>query len=232
MGTSTRGKRAVRQAEQDEPEVTDVDEQEEPDVADSADSAEDAADEPAAEDADAETDDAEDDGDAEDEPQRSRVRAVLRPAVLAIALAVLLVAGGAVWAWLKIDALEQRAAAPDEARRAAMSFAKDLGTYDYRDMDGNFRLVAQRSTDNFSGQLRQITEAMTPLLQQTQATSKGSVPAAGVVTADENKAVVVLFLDQTIKNTNTAQPRVDRSRMQLSLVKVDGVWKLDHLEAR
>jgi Mce-associated membrane protein len=165
------------------------------------------------------------------QPER-RLPAVLRPAVLAIAVAVMLVAGGAALAWLRIDAMQARADAQTEARDAAARFALDLGTYDYRTMDANFRLVRESSTANFAGQLKQITDAMTPLLTQTQATSQGSVPVAGVVEADETRAVVILFLDQTIKNTNTAQPRTDRSRMQLTVLKQDGVWKLDQVEAR
>lgn len=244
MGTSTRGKRDVRPVEtEQEPPAEDelaedtVDESA-AEVADD-DVADDVADDTVEDSAEStdDTDDTEDtDGDpddaTDDEERPSRLRRLLRPAVVVAVLAVLLVAGGAVWAWLKIQDLEQRAAAPEEARQAAVGFAKDLGTYDYRDMEGNFQLVTDRSTGNFSGQLRQITQAMSPLLTQTQATSKGTVPAAGVVTADESRAVVVVFLDQTIKNTNTAQPRVDRSRMQVTLVKQDGVWKLDHLEAR
>lgn len=238
MGTSTRGKRDVRPAEPESPaedveedaedvelDAEDVDVETADDTDDSVDDVEgteESADEPA----DVTKDTADEDGD----PKPGR--RLPRPAVVVAVLAVLLVAGGAVWAWLKIQTLEERAAAPEQARQAAVGFAKDLGTYDYRDMDGNFRLVAERSTANFAGQLRQITGAMSPLLTQTQATSKGAVPAAGVVTADETRAVVVLFLDQTIKNTNTEQPRVDRSRMQVTLVKEGDVWKLDHLEAR
>ena len=235
MGTSTRGKRAVRPVETEpEPrteEHEDVAEDEvTKDPGDTADPAEEPDDEPAA----ASDEDGDEDGDeaTAEATEPGRFRQLLRPVVVVAVLAVLLVAGGAVWAWLKIQTLEERAVAPEAARQAAVSFAKDLGTYDYRDMDGNFRLVAGRSTANFAGQLRQITQAMNPLLTQTQATSKGAVPGAGVVTVDENRAVVVVFLDQTIKNSNTAQPRVDRSRMQVTIVKEDGVWKLDHLEAR
>lgn len=181
----------------------------------------------------AETDDADDTNDTDgaddtDRPRRWRPR----PAALALVVALLLVAAAGVFAWMKINELQARAAAPEQARQAAMRFAADLGTYDYRDPAGNFRLVAEQSTNNFSGQLQQITEAMTPLLQQTKATSKGSVAAAGVVSADEQKAVVVLFLDQTIENTNTEQPRVDRSRMQLTLLNDGGGWQLEHVEAR
>jgi Mce-associated membrane protein len=219
MGTSTRGKRTLRPVEPEPEEVV-----------------EESVEEPAEDEVTNDTDDGPEDEPEDDEPadedDAPGRRRWPRPAVVAVVLAVLLVAGGAVWAWLKIQDLQDKAAAPEAARQAAVGFAKDLGTYDYRDMDGNFRLVAERSTANFAGQLKQITQAMNPLLTQTQATSKGAVPGAGVVTVTDDRAVVVVFLDQTIKNSNTAQPRVDRSRMQVTLVKEDGVWKLDHLEAR
>ncbi|HVV14091.1 hypothetical protein [Amycolatopsis sp.] len=67
------------------------------------------------------------------------------------------------------------------------------------------------------------------LIQQYQATSQGSVLDAAVTEADDQHAVVLAFVDQSIRNTNLKDPRIDRSRMRLSLVRANGEWRLDEI---
>ena len=52
---------------------------------------------------------------------------------------------------------------------------------------------------------------------------------AGIATADTSRVDVVLFVDQKITNTQAKDPRVDRSRMKMSLVSDAGTWKIDSL---
>ena len=40
--------------------------------------------------------------------------------------------------------------------------------------------------------------------------------------ASKNKAIVLLFVDQSVTNTKLPDPRIDRSRMKMTLEKVDG----------
>lgn len=173
--------------------------------------------------------DFEDEGEVEDGRARRRRP---RPATVALTLAVLFMLACGAFAWSKVSQLGDDANRPEEARQAAMRFAVDLGTYDYRDPAGNFELVAVHSTDNFARQLVEITDALGPLLQETKAVSTAEVAAAGVLSSDEHRAVIDLYLDQTIENANTPAPRVDRNRMELTVVNVGGVWQLDKVETR
>lgn len=157
-----------------------------------------------------------------------------RTSTLVVAVVVLFVVSGAVTAWLRIsdlreqvDALEAQTFAAESARQDAILLAEDLATYDYRDLGGNFRHVAARATDRFAGQLRTLTEELGPELQQTRAVATATARSAGVVRADAAKAVVMVFVDQTVTNTKSPEPRVERSRMELTLVRDDGVWRLD-----
>lgn len=157
-----------------------------------------------------------------------------RASTLVAVVIALFVVSGAVTAWLRIsdlqqrvDSLEAQALAAETARQDAILLAEDLATYDYRDLGGNFRHVAARATDRFAGQLRALTEELGPQLQRTRAIATATARSAGVVRADTTKAVVAVFLDQTVTNTKTPQPRVERSRMELTLVREGGVWRLD-----
>lgn len=175
----------------------------------------------------------EDDADFEDEDEDGRARRRRpRPSTVALVLGVLLVLGCGAFAWVQVNKLGEQAAVPEEARQAAMRFAVDLGTYDYRDPAGNFELVAVRSTDNFARQLVEITDALGPTLQQTRAVSTATVAAAGVLSSDGNRVVVDLYLDQTIENANTESPRTDRNRMEVTVVHVGDGWLLDQVETR
>ncbi|GAB1508547.1 hypothetical protein [Actinophytocola sp. KF-1] len=146
----------------------------------------------------------------------------------------LFVVSGAVTAWLRIsdlqervDSLEAQTLAAETARQDAILLAEDLATYDYRDLGGNFRHVAARATDRFAGELRALTEELGPELQRTRAIATATARSAGVVRADTGKAVVAVFVDQTVTNTKSPEPRVERSRMELTLVREGGVWRLD-----
>ncbi|HEX6357713.1 hypothetical protein [Actinophytocola sp.] len=157
-----------------------------------------------------------------------------RTSTLVVTVVFLFVVSGAITAWLRIsdlqqrvDTLEAQALAAEDARQAAIMLAQDLATYDYRDLGGNFRHVAANATPRFAGQLRALTEELGPELQQTRAVAKATVRSAGVVRADSSKAVVAVFVDQTVTNTRNPESRTEQSRMELTLVRQSGVWRLD-----
>jgi len=156
-----------------------------------------------------------------------------RTSTLVVFVVVLFVLSGAVTAWLRIsdlqdrvDALEAQTLAGEEGRRAAVPLAEDLASYDYRDLGGNFRLVKASATPHFAEQLRQLSEELGPQLQQTHAVAKATVRSAGVVRATATSVVVAVFVDQTVTNTKSPTPRTERSRMELTLLKQGGVWRL------
>jgi Mce-associated membrane protein len=45
-----------------------------------------------------------------------------------------------------------------------------------------------------------------------------------------DKAVVLLFVDQSVSNMKLPDPRIDRSRMKMTLEKVDGTWRAAKVE--
>ena len=157
-----------------------------------------------------------------------------RTSTLVVFVVLLFVVSGGVTAWLRIsdlqqrvDSLEAQTLAAEDARQTAIVLAADLATYDYRDLGGNFRHVAAAATPRFAGQLRQLTEELGPSLQQTRAVAEATVRSAGVVRADAGKAVIAVFVDQTVTNTKSPESRTEHSRMELTLLRQNGVWRLD-----
>lgn len=40
----------------------------------------------------------------------------------------------------------------------------------------------------------------------------------------------MLFVDQVVTNTNNAEPRADRNRMQMTLMRPDDRWLIDEVQ--
>ncbi|RKT87943.1 Mce-associated membrane protein [Saccharopolyspora antimicrobica] len=163
--------------------------------------------------------------DTSGEPKRFR-----RPKVL-LAIA-LLVATLAVLGTFGVQL--QQARAVEDARRtaleAARTYASDLSTYDFTSLDRNFAAITANSHGQFAEQYREISDSLTELIRQNRAVSKGSVLSAGIAEADLQRAVVTLFVDQEITNVNNPQPRIDRNRMQMTLLRIEERWLIEDIK--
>ncbi|GAA1194045.1 hypothetical protein [Prauserella alba] len=170
-----------------------------------------------------------DDTGGESDGRTATVAALLRPRRIIAALLVLAVLGGLGFAASAFFAQRAEDQARTEAVAAAKRYAVDLSSYDHQDLDGNFQAVERNATGEFGRQYRQVSDNLTQLLEQHQATSEGNVVRAGIAEATADRAVVLLFVDQTISNTNTEQPRVDRNRMEMTLLRRDDRWLVDNV---
>ncbi|WP_282781059.1 Mce protein [Nocardia sp. CC201C] len=160
------------------------------------------------------------------------IRIRWRPAAgarrLAPAIALLLIIGlGAAaayfgWQYREVRATEQASAA---ALRAAETYAVTLTSVDSADLDANFQAVLDGSTGEFRDAYTQSSSQLRQLLIDHRAAGKGVVLQSAVQSATRDEVVVLLFVDQTVTNTEMPDPRVDRSRIVMTMRLVDGQWK-------
>ncbi|WP_158886913.1 hypothetical protein [Amycolatopsis anabasis] len=162
-----------------------------------------------------------------DESKRSLWRKWLRPKVLAVVVLVLLVAGGAVFGWLRIERLSAAEDARAAALRSGTELATMISTFDAKDPQASVNAVVAHATDKFGAEYRDTSGKLVPVLRQAQASTQGTVLKAAVAESTVDRAVVIAFVDQTVRNTNLKEPRIDRSRMQLTLVRAGDDWRLD-----
>ena len=163
-----------------------------------------------------------------DVPPRPARRLSLLQGVTAL-IVVLLVAAVIVSQWQLSD---QRSLTADRASAlsTATSFAIDVSSYDYRQLHQDFARVEAESTTSFAKNFVQSSGSLSKVLVQYKATAKAKVLAAGLVSISSSKAVVILFVNQTVTNTaQTNGPTVDNSRVRVYLVRSAGRWRLADL---
>ncbi|WP_243858450.1 DUF3329 domain-containing protein [Mycobacterium sp. DL440] len=172
--------------------------------------------------------------DADDSPGRSPEESEpvvpqtkWRLRLLAGAIAVLLptlagIGGYFGWHYIKDRQVANAAAA---ALNTANSYAVTLTSVDTNNLDANFAAVLDGSTGEFHGMYAKSSSELRKLLIDHKATGHGVVVDSAVKSANTNEVVVLLFVDQTVTNTEVPDPRVDRSRMVMTMQNVDGGWK-------
>jgi Mce-associated membrane protein len=124
----------------------------------------------------------------------------------------------------------------DSASRAALSsaqrFAVTLTSIDTNNVDQNFTQVVDGSTGEFKDIYSQSASQLRQVLIDNKAMSKGTIIDSAVKSASKAKVDVVLFVDQWITNVASPKPRLDRSRVAMTMELVDGKWLASKVELK
>jgi Mce-associated membrane protein len=166
------------------------------------------------------------------EPGHGRPR---RPSDLLVLVALAVVVALAVTAGL----LVLRARGEDrveEARRAAQAagerHAVTLLSYDHRHLDRDFARAADVLTGSFADDYAETTEEVVrPTALEVKAVVTAEVVSSSVVRADENRVVLLLFVDQTTTSTRLEGPKVDLNRVRMTLSRTGGQWLVSGVDA-
>ncbi|RRO14463.1 hypothetical protein EIL87_19985 [Saccharopolyspora rhizosphaerae] len=153
-----------------------------------------------------------------------------RPRVLVVAVVAVVLLGALTSTGLRLREHVADESARASALEAATRYATDLSTYDHRHLDAHFAAVTAHAHGQFAQQYKQVSASLTELIRQNEALSQGTVLTSAAVEADQDRAVIALFVDQEVTNKNTPQPRLDRNRMRMTLVRQDDRWLIDGIE--
>jgi Mce-associated membrane protein len=152
---------------------------------------------------------------------RGIARRIAVPATVVAAVAGLLTAGFLGW---KLDEKSDTDAAAEAGLAAARAYAVTLTSVDSNHLDRDFAAVLDGSTGEFKDMYTRSSGQLRQLLLENKATGTGTVLDAAVKSKSETKVEVLLFIDQTVTNIAAADPRVDHSRVQMTMELVDGRW--------
>ncbi|OMC08411.1 hypothetical protein A5735_20450 [Mycolicibacter heraklionensis] len=152
---------------------------------------------------------------------------VTRGAVTALVLALATCCGYLGWQDKSRRDIEAAGAA---AQQAAQDYAVTLTSVDSKNLDDNFAAVLDGATGEFQDLYRESSSRLRQVLVARKATGRGVVIDSAVKSATRDHVEVLLFVDQTVTNTDILQPRVDRSRIVMTMQRVDGQWKAARVE--
>lgn len=160
-------------------------------------------------------------------PQR---RAAALVAVSVAAVVAVLVASLAAVATMRASHRSAVDAAGEDAVSAAASKVATVLSYDYRHLTDDFSRAEAQLTPRFRKQYEATTaKGVEPLAAKYKAISTAAVTSAGLVTAEPDRATVLVFVAQTVTNSQLTAPRLDRSRINVGLVRSGDDWLIDSL---
>ncbi|WP_019972132.1 hypothetical protein [Mycobacterium sp. 141] len=117
-----------------------------------------------------------------------------------------------------------------QALQTAIDYAQTLTSIDSDQVDDNFTRVLDGATGEFKDMYTQSSMQLRQLLIDNKATAHGTVVDSAIQSVSKDKVVVLLMVDQTVTNTAQPDPRVDRSRMKITMDRVDGRWLAGKVE--
>lgn len=158
----------------------------------------------------------------------SKPRAPRNPVrvVAALAVAVLLAGALAGTAWYQVDRADRRTQAARDALAAATAATQAIFSYDYRRFDASVSNGKLFVTGPFAQEYAETTGNLKEAVAKEQAVVRAEVSAASVVHATPERVEVLLYVNQYRRNVNITGEKVDQNRVVLTLVPVDGQWKV------
>lgn len=156
----------------------------------------------------------------------NRARWVL-PGVAAIYLVVFGLVAGLGW---QLWQQHRVAAAGAAGQRAAVDYAQVLTSIDSDKVDDDFSAVLNGATGDFKDTYTKASVQLRQLLIDNKASAHSTVVESAVQNASTDTVVVLVMVNQTITNASRPDPRVDRSRMKMTMQKVDGRWLASKVE--
>ena len=144
--------------------------------------------------------------------------------LLITAIVVALAAAGAGW-WADRSA-GRRDAAVRAALAASTAAAQAIFSYDYRSFDTSVANGRSFVTGGFADEYGQTTTALKNTAVAEKAVVRAAVSAAGVVSATRDRVELLLFLNQYRRNANIDGEKVDQNRVVITMVPVQGDWKV------
>ncbi|WP_157895811.1 Mce protein [Mycobacteroides chelonae] len=114
--------------------------------------------------------------------------------------------------------------AGSQALEAARAFATLLTNVDYRELDRSTAQVLENSTGDFKNAYAKSSADLRQTMVQNKAKATGLVVESAIQSGSATQVTVLLFIDQSVTNVALSEPRLDRSRVRMTMEKVDGRW--------
>ncbi|HEY9304981.1 MAG TPA: hypothetical protein VIO95_11890 [Mycobacterium sp.] len=149
--------------------------------------------------------------------------------VVPVVLALLLVAAGALTAWLYFTQYRRDEQTDTAAAQSAINAARDgtvaLLSYKPDTLNQDFAAAKSHLTGDFLNYYDQFTkQIVTPAAKEKSLTTTAQVVGAAASELHPDSAVVLLFVNQATTSKDRPDPAMAASSVLVSLTKVHGTW--------
>jgi Mce-associated membrane protein len=155
-----------------------------------------------------------------------------RAPLIALVLTVVLMALATGFVWYRVHRADQIDAARQAGLEASRDAAAVLLSYDYRTLDKDFSAGKAVTTGAFRTEYATSTsKVVAPVAKEKKAVVKAEVVTAGIVRASPDTVVTIVYVNQVTTSTLQTGPKVDLSRVRMTLKHVSGRWLVSKVEA-
>lgn len=151
-----------------------------------------------------------------------------------VGLLAAVLAVGTVLLLLRYEDARATDAARAQGGLASRDSARTLLSYDYKSIDKDFVAGQALTTGQFAKEYRDSTSALKPVVLAANGVVRADVIESSVVEASPQEVTALLFVNSTAttdKQTGGQGPNIVQNRVQMHLVKVNGRWLVDKLQA-
>lgn len=160
------------------------------------------------------------------QPKDPRITRTRWVAAVLVALAMV----GAGFAGWKLYQRHERDVAAAQALAAAEKYVVTLTSIDSNDIDQNVADILAGSTGEFNAKYAQTSGQLRQLIIDNKTTARGKVVESAVKSVSPNKVKVLLMVDQSVSSLASPEVQIDRSRIKMTMEKIDGRWLVSKVE--
>lgn len=173
-------------------------------------------------------------------PPAAATRPAIQRLTLILAGLVVLAATGVGYAWWRAekssaDVAPNGALVSDEARTQALIAAADLTqrslSYSYRSLKEDMEVARARMTPSFRREYDSTMKQVRANTIKNKIVLEADAVASSLVTATENRATALVFLNQTTTAQATDRQQMIRNTLVVTLARSDGDWRIHKLTA-
>jgi Mce-associated membrane protein len=144
---------------------------------------------------------------------------------------VLALAGAAGALWWQHRQHETTNAAGLAALDAARQATVEVLSYNFRTVDADLARARGHLTGRFREDFaRRASGIVAPAAIRDQIDTRAEVAGSGLVSATPEQAVALVFVNQTTRSVRLPAPKIDGSRLEMTLRWVDGRWLISDLK--
>lgn len=161
--------------------------------------------------------------------RRDRIRILVRNGLAVAVLLITIFTATLVWrGYLAMSAEHDTMAALE----AAKTRTSTLLSYGAPTLDADLARAKQQVTGSLGQRFDQIAQStIVPSARQDGIVTTATVVRAGVVDAEQDRVVVLVFVDQLTTKASQPQPTRQASQATVTMEKTNGTWLISEMSA-